>query len=90
MCGYRKQKEVKITPDSIIFGKGAIHRTEIERLFIDAKGFDTNLVQFLPPYHVINSNVHIGSFPRMISHMHRNAPKMVLCAQNLCKKNFNL
>ena len=30
-----------------------MHRTEIEKSFPAAKGFNTNLVQFLLPYHVI-------------------------------------
>ena len=33
--------------------------TEIERPFLAAKVSNTNLVQFLPLYHVIISNVHI-------------------------------
>ena len=41
--------------NSIIYRKRAIQRTEIERLFLAAKGFNTNLVQFLLLYHVIIS-----------------------------------
>ena len=47
--------------------------TEIERSFLAAKGFNTNLVQYLPLYYVI-------------SNVHRHAPKTVLCAQNLMYK----
>ena len=43
--------------------------TEIERLFLAARGFNTNLVQFLWLYHVIISNVHIYSFTCTISCM---------------------
>ena len=52
--------------------------TEIEMLFLAPKGFKTNLVQFLPLYHVIISNVHVCSFTCTISHVHRSAPKTVL------------
>lgn len=41
--------------------------TEIERLFLAAYGFNTNLVDFLPPYNVIISNVRICSFTGLIS-----------------------
>ena len=57
--------------------------TELERLFLAAKGFNTNLVQCLPPYYVIISNVHICSFTCMLSHVHRHTPKMVLHVRNL-------
>ena len=57
--------------------------TEIERSLLAAKGFNTNLVQCLPPYYVIISNVYVCSFTYMISHMHRRAPKTVLRTQNL-------
>ena len=57
--------------------------TKIERPFLAAKGFNTNLVQCLPPYYVIISTVHIYPFTCMISHVHRHAPKTVLHAQNL-------
>ena len=52
------------------------------RLFLAAEGFNTNLVQFLPPY-VSISNLHICTFMCMISHVHGCAPKTVLHAQNL-------
>ena len=65
--------------------------TKIERPFLAAKGFNTNLVHFLPPYHVIISNMHVCSFTCTISHVHRLAPKTVLRAQNLVyEKNYNL
>ena len=61
---------------------------EIERLFLAAKGFNTNLVQCLPPFFVIISNVHVCSFTCTISHVHRRAPKTVLGAQNLVYKKI--
>ena len=36
--------------------------TEIERLFLAAKSFNTNLVLCLPPYHAIINKVHVCSF----------------------------
>ena len=57
--------------------------TEIERPFLAAKDFNTNLIRFLPLYHVIISNMHVCSFTCMLSHTHICAPKMVLHAQNL-------
>ena len=42
--------------------------------------FYTNLVQFLPQYHVIISKVHVYSFACTISHVHRRAPKTALRA----------
>ena len=60
-----------------------MHRTEIERPFSTAKGFNTNLVQFLPPCYVITSNVHVCSFACTIFHVHGRAPKTVLEARNL-------
>ena len=67
--------------NNIIYRKEAVHRTEIEKLFLPTKGFNTNLVQFHLLYHII-SNMHI-SFTCLISHVHRRAPKAVLHAQNL-------
>ena len=69
--------------NSIIYKKGAVHRTEIERPFSAATDFNTNLVHFLPPYHVIVSNVHVSSFTGMIFHVHGRAPETVLHARNL-------
>ena len=66
----------------------AIHNTEIERLFLAAKGFNTNLVQFLLPYHFIISNVDICSFMCAIFHMHGRVPEMVLHAQNLVHESL--
>ena len=57
--------------------------TDIERSFLPAKGFNTNLVYFVRPYHVIISNMHVCSFMCTISHVLGRAPKMVLHAQNL-------
>ena len=48
--------------------------TEIERLFLAAKGLNTNLVQCLPPYYVVISNMNVCSFTCMISYVHRHAP----------------
>ena len=36
--------------------------TKIERLLLAPMGFNSNLVQFLPLYYVIISNVHVCSF----------------------------
>ena len=57
--------------------------TEIEMPFLAAQGFNTNLVQCLPPYFIIISNMHVCFFTCTISHTHMHAPKMVLHAQNL-------
>ena len=43
----------------------------------------TNLVQFVPLYHVIMNNVHVWSFTCTISNFHGRAPKTVLRARNL-------
>ena len=40
-----------------------MHRTEIGRPFLSTKGFNTDLVQFLPPYNVIISNVGLMTSP---------------------------
>ena len=48
----------RTSPDSIIYRKRAINRTEIERSFFAAKGFNTTLVPFLLPDHVI-SYMHV-------------------------------
>ena len=47
-----------------------MHRTEIERPFLATKGVNTNLVQYLPLYHVIISNVDVCSFIFAIFHVH--------------------
>ena len=60
-----------------------MHKTEIERPFLAANSFNTTLVHFLPPYHVIISNLHVCSFTCMIFHVHGRAPKTVLRARNL-------
>ena len=65
--------------------------TKIERPFLAANGFNTNLVHFLPLYHVIISNMHVCSFTCTISHVHWLATKTVLRAQDLVyEKNYNL
>ena len=46
-----------------------MYRTKIERPFLAAKGFITNLVQIVPKYRAITSNVHTCSFTCTISHM---------------------
>ena len=60
----------------------------MEKLFLAAKGFNTNFVQFLLPNYVIISNMHVCSFMCMISHVHGCACKMVLCTQNLVHKKL--
>ena len=60
--------------NSIIYRKGAIHRTKAERCFLAAKGFNTNLLQFLPPYHV--TNVYVYSF------CVHNFPRARMCTRN--------
>ena len=74
--------------NSIIYRKGEAHSTEKEWLLLAAKGFNTNLVQFLLRYHVIISNVHVCSFKCTISHVQGCATKMALCAQNLMYKEL--
>ena len=54
--------------------------SEIGRLVLAGKGFNTNLVQYLLLHHVAINNVHVCSFTCMISHMHGRAPKIVLNA----------
>ena len=58
--------------NSIIYRKIEIHRTEIERLFLTAKSFNINLVQFLMLYHVIISKLHVCSFTYMSAATHAN------------------
>ena len=72
---------------SINSRKEALHRTKIERSFLAAKDFDTNLVHFLRLY-VIISNVHVYSFTGTISHVHRRVPKTVFRAQYLVSKKL--
>ena len=61
-----------------MYRKEAIHRTEIKRSLLAAKGFNTNLVHFLPPYHVLSlvtrtSDVLGAQFPmRTAIHLKRN------------------
>ena len=76
--------------NSIVYRKGAVQWTEIEWPFLAAKGFNTNLVHFLPPYHVIFSNVHLSSlcawFPTgMDVHLKQHCVHKILCT-----KNYNL
>ena len=54
-----------------------MHRTEIEREFLAAKGFNTNLVQFLQLHRVDISDVHVCTFTCVI-----------LCARNLVHKKL--
>ena len=56
---------------------------EIERLFLPAKCFNTNLVQFLPSYYAIISNMHVCSFMCTISKVHRRASETVLHARKI-------
>ena len=75
--------------NSIIFRKGAIYRSEIERPFLAANGFNTNLVQFLSPYHVLlvtcTSTLLRARFPTCTDvHVKR------FCAHEIsCTKNYN-
>ena len=55
----------------------------MEKLILAANNFNTNLGQFLPPYYVTISNVHICSFTCTIYHKHGRAPKTVFRARNL-------
>ena len=71
--GYRMEGSHYVNWNSIIYRKKAIYRTEIQRPFLAAKGFN-NLVQFLL-LHVILSNVH--NFSPL---MHGCVLKTVLCA----------
>ena len=59
-----------VNRNSIIYRKGAIQRTEIARPFLVAKGFNTNLVQFLNFYRCImllltmcTSALYVHNFP---------------------------
>ena len=79
-----------VNGNSITYWKGAIHRNEVERQFLAAKGFNTDLVHFLLLYQVIISNVHVCSFTGTISDVHGCAPKMVLRDKIFCMKNYNL
>ena len=74
--------------NSIIYGKEAVHRTEIEKPFLATKGFNANLEHFLPLHHVIIGNVHVCSFTSTISFVHGLTPKTVLCAGNLVYKKL--
>ena len=58
--------------NSIIYRKIEIHRTEIERLFLTAKSFNINLVQFLMLYHDIISKLHVCSFTYTSAATHAN------------------
>ena len=68
--------------NSIIYRRGAIRRTEIEKPLLAAEGFNAKLVQYLPQYHVI-SNVHVYFFTCTIKHVHGREPKMIFGARNL-------
>ena len=48
--------------------------TKIEGPFLAAKVFNTNLIQCLPRYYVIVSNVYVCSFTCRISYVLRRAP----------------
>ena len=58
----------------------------MERPFLVAKSFNTNLVQFLPPYHVIIDNAHVCYFTCTISHVHGRAPKTILSTKSRAQK----
>ena len=59
--------------------------TEIQRPFLIAMGSNINLVQFLPPYPVIISKVHISSFMCMNMHV-----KWFCLHKISCTKNYDL
>ena len=69
--------------NSIIYRKGALHRTEIEGPVLASESFNASLVQFLPPDPVIISNAHASYFTSTISHVHGRTPKTVLRARSL-------
>ena len=77
--------------NSIIYRNRATHRTEIKRPLSAAKSFDTNLVQFLPPYHVIIRNIQICFVIGAIFYVHRHV-KLKRCSMHkiLCMQNYNL
>ena len=79
----RNVRELRVIWNCIIYRKGAIYMTKIERPFLAAKGFNTNLVQCLPPFYVISSNVHVCSFTCT-----RCAPKRFCVRDILCKKKL--
>ena len=79
----RREDSHHVNSNSIIYRKRAIARTERERSFLVVKGFNTNVVQFLRPHHVIISNVHVCSFCARFPTCTRCAPKMVLCARKI-------
>ena len=62
----------------------------MEKLFLAAKDFNTNLIQFLLPNHVIISNTHVCSFMCTIFHMHGHALNTVYAHKILCTKDYNL
>ena len=70
--------------------KGAVHRTEIERPFLAAKGFNINLVRFL--LHIMLSLVMCTSallgarFPKCT-----DVPLNLFCKYEIsCTKNYDL
>ena len=52
-----------------------MHRTEIERAFLAAKNFNTNLEKLLTLYYVIISNVHVCFYVH-------NFPRARTCTEN--------
>ena len=88
MCSIQAAKmegSHHVNGNSIIYREGAIHRTEIERSFLAAKGFNSNLVQFLLSYHVVICKVQVCSF--MCTDVHIKWFRMY---KILCTKNYNL
>ena len=70
--------------------KWAIHRIEIERSILAAKGFNTNLAHFLPPYHVITSNV-MSTLLRARFPTYTDVHLKRFCMPEIsCTKHFNL
>ena len=71
----------------VMYSKGAVHRTEIGRPFLAAKGFNNYLRHFLLAYDVTISNIHIYSlqarFPTCMNvHLNRVCMNEILCTKN--------
>ena len=60
----------RVNWNSTIQREGEVHTTEIEKPLLAGKGFNINLVHFLPQHRVIISNMQVCSFTGTISHVH--------------------
>ena len=69
-----------------MYRKGVIHRTEIARPFLVAKGLNTNLVHFLLPYHVIIGNVYVCSFKAQLTTCTEVHLKRFACTKSCVQK----